>query len=469
MKPCVAICTPIYDRTHPAYEQSLRHLWKPSQREGAELEGECAHLLNIRGFLIEEARNALTEQALEAEPHATHLLWIDDDMAFPVHALKRLLEHDVPIVGGLCFNRRPPYHPIVIRRFADEEARDEEGEPRYGFCYHYPPDTLFEVDRIGAGFLLVKREVFEKMDKRDWWNKTGGLSEDFSFSHRAKALGYKLLVDTGLKIGHVGEVMVDESFARKNRPFEFASWHGVRPSPDGPPRATIVIPTYNQKPRYLRAAILSAAKQTVPTEVIVIDDGSDPPVPLEGWPGNVRVARMAENRGIANALNTGIEKMSTDWFCWLSSDDMLDPRKVEAQLSACLQSDMLASFHRYETQRKGENWPRYAIMPEWRNMREQQAALAQACCIFGSTVMVHKSVINDVGNFSPEFKYGQDWEWFCRVGKKYFWYALPDTLALRREDGNLTQAIAEDPVRKQIRDGEDAKIREMYGRPDYAI
>ena len=39
-----------------------------------------------------------------------------------------------------------------------------------------------------------------------------------------------------------------------------------------------------------------------------------------------------ENGGVSTALNLGIEKMTGDFFSWLSHDDLYYPNKIERQL-----------------------------------------------------------------------------------------------------------------------------------------
>lgn len=168
---------------------------------------------------VEAARNILTEGALRDFPELTHLLFIDDDMVFEPDAFDRLLERDLPIVGGLCHNRRPPYMPILMRH----PVRDD---PSSGFEFMYDYEAgLVEVDATGCAFLLVKREVFEEIAKTGESPFTQrGLGEDVSFCTRAKEQGYKIFVDTTVEIGHVGEVIVTPDFARRTRDFVIAPW-----------------------------------------------------------------------------------------------------------------------------------------------------------------------------------------------------------------------------------------------------
>lgn len=76
------------------------------------------------------------------------------------------------------------------------------------FDGQFPPGSMVECDVVGAGCLLVRTEVFERL-KKPWFNWTigedphnPGLSEDFYFCEKAKKAGYKILVDTSCLCGH---------------------------------------------------------------------------------------------------------------------------------------------------------------------------------------------------------------------------------------------------------------------------
>lgn len=461
----IAICLPSYAGGKNLFHRCLRHLHKPF--EGGRLEG-TTHVFETYGMVIDKARNTLVEAALNADPDISHLLWIDDDMTFPADALMRLLDHGKPFVGGLCHNRRPPYQPIVLR-YHDEAIA--AGHQRYGFVYHYPPNNLFEVDATGAAFKLVAREVYEKIGS-DWYTPAEGLSEDLSFCRRVKNAGYPIYVDTGLQIGHITEVVVNAEFAAKNR--EYHNWDNWRPMSgtvaEGMPVASVIIPTYNQKTSYLKAAVLSACLQSVPVEVIVVDDGSDEPVTLDmlfestdnvgSFVYLLRIIRHERNQGISAALNTGIEAMKTDWFCWLSSDDYFIFDKVERQLAACEQGGFKACFTGWESVQENEHHARVGPRLQFQSQEEQQARLTQQCAINGSTIMVHYDMVQAVGGFDETFKYSQDWDFMKRVGEKTFWYGIPEILVTRREGPhNLTAAIAADEAMTKERNAEDARVR----------
>src|SRR3990172_4474631 len=214
----LAICMPIGEEAvHPLTIRSLLAMRAAMPKDLP------VHFLDTVEVGVENARNFLTQRALDLS--VSHLLWIDSDMVFDPDAANRLLDHDLPIVGGLCHNRRHPYMPILIRKMTHGEHKGA-----YSFMYDYPLG-LVDVDATGAAFLLVKRTVFEEIGKQlegkpgdPGWFTNDNAGEDISFCQRAVSAGFYVVVDTTLEIGHVGEVVVDSKFARRNREIVVNQW-----------------------------------------------------------------------------------------------------------------------------------------------------------------------------------------------------------------------------------------------------
>lgn len=151
---------------------------------------------------LDRNRTELVSRALE-DKSVTHILFIDTDIV-PTDRkfLDIMMSYDLPIVGLLCTKKVPPYEPILVKKDAPEEEKFN------GFWINYPKG-LVEVDAIGTGCLLVKREVFEKMNKpyflfRSFYEKNLYQSEDVYFMQSARNLGYKAYVDTNTTCVHYG-------------------------------------------------------------------------------------------------------------------------------------------------------------------------------------------------------------------------------------------------------------------------
>lgn len=98
-------------------------------------------------------------------------------------------------------------------------------------------------------------------------------------------------------------------------------------------KATIVVPVLKQKDEWLRQALVSAIKQTVPTEVIVVVSEDTPRenhrtiIDLIGRYNNLFVC--FDEGSFASAINIGFQKAKTDRVGILLSDDWLEEDAIE--------------------------------------------------------------------------------------------------------------------------------------------
>ncbi len=176
-----------------AWAYGLRNLIIPGQAFG------------LAGMPFDHARNTACQQALQAG--ADFLFSLDSDVVPPRDTILRLMKHDLPVVSGIYCRRSPPHSvPVMIRN----------GQ----WITEFPANSLIEVDLVGAGCLLIRRDVLEKLppidDKRgkhwfDWRVDMVGLipqgealSEDFSFCLQCRKHGIPIVVDTSIQARHVG-------------------------------------------------------------------------------------------------------------------------------------------------------------------------------------------------------------------------------------------------------------------------
>lgn len=112
------------------------------------------------------------------------------------------------------------------------------------------------------------------------------------------------------------------------------------------PKVSIIIPVYNGSD-YIRESIQGALNQTYKNlEIIVVNDGSTDGGKTEQVIlsfGNKIKYYHKENGGVSSALNYGIEKMTGDYFSWLSHDDNYSPTKI---------SDAVQLLGKYRNEKK---------------------------------------------------------------------------------------------------------------------
>ena len=197
----IFIAIPCMDMVAAGFAQSLATLNK---------KGLCA-ISFLCGSLIYDARNRLSAQSMMSESQYT--MWFDSDMVFEPDVMLKLFDTmdktGADIVSGLYFRRAAPYTPVAFSHF----DVDEEGKAHFE---HYEGELTgtHEVDAVGFGCVLMKTQVladvFEKFE--DCFSPIAKVGEDLSFCWRAKQLGKKIVLDTDVKLGHVGHLIFGEDF-----------------------------------------------------------------------------------------------------------------------------------------------------------------------------------------------------------------------------------------------------------------
>jgi len=194
---------PVADHIEPTCEASLR-----------ELERRGYGVFRVHGYKqIDLARSQMASDALAAGYEET--FWIDADTAFHPDVVDRLRSHNLPLVCGIYAKKS--------KRELAIHALPGTGDIQFG-----KGGGLLEILYGPTGFLLVRREVYDKMRNRlelpecradtgrtlvpyyapliradgdGWWY----LAEDFSFCERARQCGYKIVADTTVRLLHIGK------------------------------------------------------------------------------------------------------------------------------------------------------------------------------------------------------------------------------------------------------------------------
>src|ERR1700722_18304182 len=125
-----------------------------------------------------------------------------------------------------------------------------------------------------------------------------------------------------------------------------------------PPVVSVVIPTYNRA-HAVPGAIESALGQTLaPSEVIVVDDGSEDGTRERLMPYMDRIVYIyQENQGVSSARNNGIRAAKGDLIAFLDSDDVWHPRKLELQLQFLQEHAEIALVGAVSFVDPTRNWP----------------------------------------------------------------------------------------------------------------
>ncbi|MEU5861002.1 glycosyltransferase [Nonomuraea sp. NPDC047529] len=122
----------------------------------------------------------------------------------------------------------------------------------------------------------------------------------------------------------------------QNPPVRGNDYRVLRPGEDLTPslKVSVIVPAYGGQDK-LDLVLAALARQTYPaalTEVIVVDNGSSPPLRLPATrPEGTRLI-VCSQPGRANARNAGLAEATGDVIHWLDSDVVLTPGAIEAHM-----------------------------------------------------------------------------------------------------------------------------------------
>jgi len=182
---------------------------------------------------------------------------------------------------------------------------------------------------------------------------------------------------------------------------------------------SVIIPTYNRR-RTLIRAIESVLNQTIKAaEILLIDDGSTDRT------GDWVKARYPQikyiyqsNNGVSNARNTGIRSAKSDWIAFLDSDDEWINNKLEEQVKALNKDKELKFCHTNEIWiRNGKELNQKKNHQKFGGYIFNQCL--DKCRISPSTVLCHKSLLNEMNGFDELLPVCEDYDLWLRITSKY--------------------------------------------------
>ena len=108
----IAICVPCRETVHSLFSYNLIQMvqWCDSA-------GYKVSVLMDSGSWISRQRQNLTKSAIEIG--ATHILWLDSDMMFPVNIIETMLRYNLDIVACNYSTRTVPFKGVAYTKIGD--------------------------------------------------------------------------------------------------------------------------------------------------------------------------------------------------------------------------------------------------------------------------------------------------------------------------------------------------------------
>lgn len=211
----------------------------------------------------------------------------------------------------------------------------------------------------------------------------------------------------------------------------------------GKQRVSVCIGAYNRKDT-IRECVESVLAQTWPDrEIVVVDDASTDGTReiLQSYGDAIRLILRDENSGICPITrNQAAAAARGGYVAFLDSDDVWHPEKLAKQVAFLDAHPDVPLCHTLCNVIDAQSLVvgvrhGLGVVPETGRIFER---LLDHCWITISTVMVRKSLFDEVGWFNPEAPYGylgEDHEFFLRVARRHPIGLVPEVLAGFRKAG----------------------------------
>ena len=186
--------------------------------------------------LVTRARNTCVAFMM-GNPAATHLMFVDADIEWQASSVLKLASLDKDVIGGTYPKKTINWQKVQLQAMKDAAKAQGQFIHTAGadFVINAKPGQkgeVIEVEDIGTGFLMIKREVIQKMfnaySHLKYKNTIGldpkyddlcyalfdtmlvndhYLSEDYGFCYLWKQLGGNIYLDKSIILGHYGTYM----------------------------------------------------------------------------------------------------------------------------------------------------------------------------------------------------------------------------------------------------------------------
>jgi glycosyltransferase involved in cell wall biosynthesis len=200
-------------------------------------------------------------------------------------------------------------------------------------------------------------------------------------------------------------------------------------------RIAVLIPVYNE-PGCMTATLQSLCGQAVPFTLVLVDDGSVPPLAVDVAPLDYPVVllRMQKNGGIEAALNAGltyIQEAGFELVARVDAGDRCAPTRLARQ-QAFLDTnpDVQLVGSNVEWRRDDDSLAFALTLPT--THAEIARALHHTVCLLHPTVMFRTAVVQEVGPYSYAYPAAEDYEFFWRIARRYRVANIPEMLHTQR-------------------------------------
>lgn len=202
---------------------------------------------------------------------------------------------------------------------------------------------------------------------------------------------------------------------------------------------SVVMPVHNGE-KYLREAIESVLNQTYKNfEFLIIENCStDSSVEIINSFNDHRLRLINEHKcGVPHAYNRGFKEAKGEFIIVHDQDDISFPNRIESQINYLLKKQLdICGSGFVVINDKNEEIKR--ISPPTKNEEINEKIFFDFFAIFNPTLIIKKSVLEELGYFNTDLETGADYDFLLRSINKYLLGNNPDILLKYRYHNEST-------------------------------
>lgn len=212
-----------------------------------------------------------------------------------------------------------------------------------------------------------------------------------------------------------------------------------------PKSVSVILPCFNAEKTLVQALESALAQELRPTEIVAVDDGSSDGTReilqsySHKYPGTIRVLYQ-DRKGPYVARNRAAFTAKGTWLAFLDSDDQWEPEKLvsQLQLMEAHPDAVLCHTGAFVTDAAGRVIHTLEVDSAFEGDCFER--LLESNGIAASTVLIPRSVFEELGGFDESFPARGDWELWTRISRMGRVVAVREPLMrYRLHEGNMSR------------------------------
>jgi glycosyltransferase involved in cell wall biosynthesis len=200
---------------------------------------------------------------------------------------------------------------------------------------------------------------------------------------------------------------------------------------------SVVITTCN-RPQNFSTALKSVVDQDYnEMEIIVIDDNSQNSIEIDEYSNNIRYFKFNKNVGACVARNKGIEIAKGHFVAFLDDDDIWTSGKLSKQIKM-FNTDVVLCYTGKTIVNKKIKLNRYSYSEPIYTSQLKSICKRNFIGTI-SSILVKRSVLEEVGGFDPKLTALQDLDLYIRILNKYKCIGINEPLVYYNQDSSVNR------------------------------